>query len=551
MRLLRQSFGFNKNIVKRIFNNNTTAATTTVTATVTATTTTTTNYSTTTTAKSSSRKNQKNVVVVVHQHQGGLFVLNNFHYHHHHHHHHDDLLRVMMKRCYAASRSTTTSGDDTTTTDDTSSSGGGGNSSSSSSSTNKAFDRNLKLLQRNNAARARKAWRRPSSSPSLPSPSPSSSPSLTSSAGVNDDDNVDIDDDNEQQHSPPVDYEYFRQEMAVRLVDRLDDIRRDDGFPLALEIGAGAGHVYRAICSDDGFEYDDDSDDDHDDNDHDDDDQETQDKRSATGGIGGVRKMVLLDSSDGMLHVDDDDDDGNIPVEGSHRCDAYKLVADEESKLPFPDGTFDIVLSSQALHWINDLPQLFREVHRVLKPDGCFMFSMIGGTTLPELRISLSLAELERDGGGGGAHVGPFVELSDVGSLMQNAGFALPTIDVDTVRISYPNAAVLMEHLQRMGEGNASLRRRQDFTGTDVFLAASCIYDELYPIEDEEDGRDSNNSNNNNKYSRDVEASVQVIFAIGWTPHASQQKPSKRGSATHTVGEMVVTQTKSSSSDSS
>ena len=430
------------------------------------------------------------------------------------------VVRMMMKRHYASS----TSGDFDTTTTDTS--GGGGSFSSSSSSTNKAFDRNLKLLQRNNAARARKAWRRPSAVPS--------------SAGLNVDDDHDTNDNSDEQRQ--VDYEYFRQEMALRLVDRLDDIRRDEGFPLALEIGAGAGHVYRAICSDDGFEYD--SDDDGDDDD--DGDQEAQGTKKATGGIGGVRKMVLLDSSDGMLHVDDDDDD--IPVEGSHRCDAYKLVADEESKLPFPDGTFDIVLSSQALHWINDLPQLFREVHRVLKPDGCFMFSMIGGTTLPELRISLGLAELERDGGGGGAHVGPFVELSDVGSLMQNAGFALPTIDVDTVRISYPNAAVLMEHLQRMGEGNASLRRRQDFTGTDVFLAASCIYDELYPIEDEEDGRESSD---NKKISRDVEASVQVIFAIGWTPHASQQKPSKRGSATHTVGEMVVTQTKSSSSGSS
>lgn len=108
---------------------------------------------------------------------------------------------------------------------------------------------------------------------------------------------------------------------------------------------------------------------------------------------------------------------------------------------------------------------------------------MIGGTTLPELRVSMVLAELEREGGVG-AHVGPFVELSDVGSLLQSAGFSLPTIDVDTVRISYPNALVLMEHLQRMGEGNASLRRRHN-TGKDVyvFLAAACIYDEMFPIE--------------------------------------------------------------------
>lgn len=156
------------------------------------------------------------------------------------------------------------------------------------------------------------------------------------------------------------------------------------------------------------------------------------------------------------------------------------------------------------------------------------MFSMIGGETLPELRVSLVLAELEREGGVG-AHVGPFVELSDVGSLMQSAGFALPTIDIDTIRISYPNAAVLMEHLQRMGEANASLRRR-GYTGKDIFLAAACIYDEMFPV----------SSDGKQEGENDVEASAQVIYAIGWTPHTSQQKPQKRGSASLRVGDIVT-----------
>ena len=342
---------------------------------------------------------------------------------------------------------------------------------SADASTTKAFDRELKRKQRDNAARSNKVWR------------------LEESSSNDDDENDDI-----------VHYDYFHKEMAARLVDRLDDIKRAEGFPLALDIGAGSGHIYRVICSDDAFE--------------------------GEGGIGGVRKMVLLDSSSGMLGVNDDDSDDIKNTEGSHRCDAYKLHADEEDKLPFPDGTFDLVMSSQSIHWVNDLPKLFQEVNRVLKPDGCFMFSMIGGATLPELRIAMTLAELEREGGVG-AHVGPFVELSDVGSLMQNAGFSLPTIDVDTVKISYPSAPVLMEHLQRMGEGNASLRRREH-TGRDIFLAASCIYDEMYPVEAE------------GEEHRDIEATAQVIFAIGWTPHASQQNPEPRGSATRRIGDMVT-----------
>lgn len=111
----------------------------------------------------------------------------------------------------------------------------------------------------------------------------------------------------------------------------MDDIRRDEGFPLALDIGAGPGFIHRAICADEAFD--------------------------GVGGIGGVRKLVQLDQSEAMLHRDE-----HVAVEGSERCGTYRLTADEEEKLPFPDGTFDLVISSISLHWVNNLPGLFAEV---------------------------------------------------------------------------------------------------------------------------------------------------------------------------------------------
>lgn len=332
---------------------------------------------------------------------------------------------------------------------------------SSDETSNHAFDRAVKILQRDGAARAQKSWRE-------------------------DDDDV-------------VEYDYFREEVGRRLVDRLDDIKRDDGFPLALEIGSGSGIIHRLICSDDAF--------------------------GGVGGIGGVRKLVQLDSSTELLHRDEE-----LPVDGSDRCGTFRMVADEEGQMPFPDGTFDLVISSVAMHWVNELPSLLSEVKRVLKPDGCLMFAMIGGTTLPELRSSLVMAELEREGGFS-PHVGPFVELSDVGSLVSGAGFNLPTIDVDTIKLAYPNSMVLMEHLQRMGESNACINRRSR-TASDTFLASACLYDEMFKLETDEGFEEDN-----------VEASVQVIYAIGWSPHESQQRPSERGTATHKVGE-IVEQTK-------
>ena len=326
----------------------------------------------------------------------------------------------------------------------------------SDESSSYVFDRSVKLLQRDGAARAQRVW---------------------------------------SYSEDRVDYDYFRQEIGRRLVDRLDDIKRDDGFPLALEVGAGVGILHRLLCSDDAF--------------------------GGVGGIGGVRKLVQLDSSSLMLHRDED-----IPVEGLERCGTYRMVKDEEAQMPFPDGTFDLVISSVAMHWVNDLPALFSEIKRVLKPDGCFIFAMIGGTTLPELRTSMMMAEMEREGGFS-PHVGPFVELTDVGSLVSGAGFNLPTIDVDTIKLAFPNAMVLMEHLQRMGESNACINRRQR-TAIDTFLATACLYDEMFKLETD------------NGYEDDsVEASIQVIYAIGWSPHESQQRPSSRGTATHKVGDIV------------
>ncbi|KAI1079728.1 methylase [Whalleya microplaca] len=39
-------------------------------------------------------------------------------------------------------------------------------------------------------------------------------------------------------------------------------------------------------------------------------------------------------------------------------------------------GEYDLVFSSLAIHYMTDLPALFREVHKVLKPGGSFFFSV-------------------------------------------------------------------------------------------------------------------------------------------------------------------------------
>jgi NADH dehydrogenase [ubiquinone] 1 alpha subcomplex assembly factor 5 len=82
-----------------------------------------------------------------------------------------------------------------------------------------------------------------------------------------------------------------------------------------------------------------------------------------------------------------------------------------------------------------------------------------------------------------------------------------------------------------MGESNVCINRRERMA-VDTFLASACIYDAMYPLE------------NRDSHETDIEATVQVIYGIGWAPDSSQPKPKERGSASHKIGDIVVNETR-------
>jgi NADH dehydrogenase [ubiquinone] 1 alpha subcomplex assembly factor 5 len=145
---------------------------------------------------------------------------------------------------------------------------------------------------------------------------------------------------------------------------------------------------------------------------------------------------------------------------------------------------------------------------------------MIGGDSLKELRSSFILADQERCGGLS-PHVSPMAHVKDCGSLLQRAGFTLPTVDIDTIVCPYPDMFTLMHHLQAMGENNA-IKDRRLHVPRDVFTSAASVYKELY--EDKATGL--------------IPATFQIIYMIGWSPDASQFKPLPRGSAQNSMKDL-------------
>eukprot|EP00300_Choanocystis_sp_HF-7_P011372 c17433_g1_i2.p1 GENE.c17433_g1_i2~~c17433_g1_i2.p1 ORF type:complete len:238 (+),score=45.30 c17433_g1_i2:429-1142(+) len=194
-----------------------------------------------------------------------------------------------------------------------------------------------------------------------------------------------------------------------------------------------------------------------------------------------------------------------------------RVVCDEEA-LPFPDASFDMVLSSMSLHWCNDLPGIFTKVRTMLKPNGVFVAAMPGGDTLHELRVSLALAEKELESGIG-IHISPMVSGPDAGNLLSAAGFAMTTVDIQTIVYNYSNMDVLMRHLQGMGE-NAAATQGRGFLSRKSLQRAREIYKERFEYECPDTGE------------RVVPATFEIVHMIGWAPHESQQKCKPRGSGT-------------------
>lgn len=188
------------------------------------------------------------------------------------------------------------------------------------------------------------------------------------------------------------------------------------------------------------------------------------------------------------------------------------VVADEEA-LPFGDGTIDLVVSALALQFVNDLPGVFLQIRRALKPDGLFLAALFGGDTLTELRQSFAAAESEVEGGAS-PHVAPFVELRELGGLLQRAGFALPVTDVERVTVRYASAFDLMQDLRRMGATNSLASRRRTPLRRTTLMRMAEIYAQRFA---DADGR--------------IRCTFDIVWLSGWAPHPDQQQPLKPGSA--------------------
>ncbi len=185
---------------------------------------------------------------------------------------------------------------------------------------------------------------------------------------------------------------------------------------------------------------------------------------------------------------------GNTDIQS---CPA--AVADEEA-IPFGAKSFDAILSSFALHWVNDLPGCLAQIRYALKSDGLFLAALAGGQTLQELRWALTQAEIEVKGGAG-PRVAPFVDIRDAAALLQRARFDMPMADIDRVTIRYQDPFRLFRDLRVIGETNCLVDRPREPLSREVFARTLDIYREQFG--NGEGG---------------IIATFDIVYLTGWKP---------------------------------
>ncbi len=194
------------------------------------------------------------------------------------------------------------------------------------------------------------------------------------------------------------------------------------------------------------------------------------------------------------------------------KTNALQIQGDEEC-IPIAAESLDLVVSALSLQFVNDLPGAFSQIRHCLKPDGAFIGALFGGESLAELRQVFLMAEEELYGGAS-PRIAPFVDVRDMGHLLQRAGFALPVTDRDVLKVRYTSATHLMKELQAMGMSNVMTDRSSSHNTKALFKRVNELYAEHYS---EGDGK--------------IYAHFELIYLMGWAPHPDQQKPLQPGSA--------------------
>ncbi len=148
------------------------------------------------------------------------------------------------------------------------------------------------------------------------------------------------------------------------------------------------------------------------------------------------------------------------------------LINADMEHLPLKEDSVDLLFSSLALQWSNDLKRSFSEFKRVGRKGGLLMFTTFGVDTLKELRESWSRLDSS-------PHVHHFMDMHDLGDLMLSAGLSEVVMDREMMTVEFRSFIDLMRDLKSIGATNASSTRSRGLLTTGKLNELEKIYKEI------------------------------------------------------------------------
>jgi malonyl-CoA O-methyltransferase len=199
---------------------------------------------------------------------------------------------------------------------------------------------------------------------------------------------------------------------------------------------------------------------------------------------------LLLDSSTAML--------SRARAKAPRWRSKRRYICAEIDALPLSSESVDLIVSSLAFQWSNDLDRVFAECRRVIRPNGLLIFSSPGPDTLYELREAWrSVDDVPR--------INQFIDMHDVGDALIRAGFASPVLECDRLTATYADVFAVMRDLRGIGAVNSLSGRKRGLSTARSVERMAAAYETYRSA-----GR--------------LPATYEVVYAHAWCPNASDRR---------------------------
>lgn len=169
-------------------------------------------------------------------------------------------------------------------------------------------------------------------------------------------------------------------------------------------------------------------------------------------------QIIGLDIAEGMLHY------------AAGQRDGINWLCSDAELLPIADNSVDIIFSSLAIQWCNNLPQLMAELARVLKPRGQLYIATLGPYTLHELKSAWQQVDNY-------VHVNHFQSQQALIASIDSSQLILDNVQQESRTLYYDRLSELTRELKALGAHNINSGKPEGLTGRSRLLAFKSAYE--------------------------------------------------------------------------